>query len=337
MNSSIPSALITGGCGFIGLRLAEHLVESGTRVTLLDNSSRAPLDDHARSLLRHPLVHHLGTDLAEDPLDDVASLTPTHVFHLAAIVGVRNVERRPLDVLRTNAVTTSRLIDVLRHSDTLQRLVFFSTSEVHLGTTAAGALAFPTPEEAPLILPTLHHPRSSYALSKIYGEALVHQSGLPATVLRPHNVYGPRMGAAHVIPELIRRIAAAQDRQPLTITSPQYTRSFCHVDDAVRQIVAAAHSPLAVGRTFNVGNDSEEITMLSLARRIADVMGHHPELLPGEPQPHSPSRRCPDMTRLRDLTGVGATIPLTDGLRATAAFYTRPGALAADHPDLIAP
>ena len=88
--------------------------------------------------------------------------------------------------------------------------VFASTSEVYAGSLEHFGLPIPTPETAPLGLPDLGRPRTTYMLSKIYGEALCRHAGLPFTILRPHNLYGPRMGMAHVIPELHARATHIQ-------------------------------------------------------------------------------------------------------------------------------
>ena len=91
-----------------------------------------------------------------------------------------------------------------KRQENLERLIFTSTSEVYAGTLKYFSLKIPTPENTPLALTELSENRTSYMLSKIYGEALCLHSGLPVTIVRPHNFYGPRMGLSHVIPELFK-------------------------------------------------------------------------------------------------------------------------------------
>jgi nucleoside-diphosphate-sugar epimerase len=122
------------------------------------------------------------------------------IFRLAAIVGVANVLDAPDRVLRRNDELLVSALELAARQRDLERFVFASTSEVYAGTLALGDLPLPTPEDAPLTVPDPRLPRTSYMLSKIFGEAMSFQSGLPVTVVRPHNVYGPRMGLAHVIP-----------------------------------------------------------------------------------------------------------------------------------------
>ncbi len=125
-----------------------------------------------------------------------------YVFHLAAIIGVSNVLKRPYAVLGDNVTMLLSLLSFAKRQTKLKRFVFASTSEVYAGLLENFTLPIPTPESVALGLPDLRHPRTSYMLSKIYGEALCHQSGLPFTLVRPHNFYGPRMGLSHVVPEL---------------------------------------------------------------------------------------------------------------------------------------
>src|SRR5690606_19448171 len=105
----------------------------------------------------------------------------------------------------------------------------------------------------PLAISPLEHPRTSYMLSKIYGEALVHQCGLPFTIIRPHNFYGPRMGLSHVVPELLSKIHAMADGDELVVASMDHSRTFCFIDDAIEFIVRLIDGPAGLGGTFNIG------------------------------------------------------------------------------------
>jgi nucleoside-diphosphate-sugar epimerase len=158
-------------------------------------------------------------------------------------------------------------------------------------------------------------------LSKIFGEAMSFQSGLPVTVVRPHNVYGPRMGLAHVIPELLQRAHDAEDGGRLGVHSVEHRRTFCHVSDAIEMISRAARAPQGVGETLNVGAQAPEISIGELAELIVEVVGRRLEIEPLEPHPGSPARRCPDMTRTADVTGYVAEMSVEDGVRDTYDWY----------------
>ena len=128
------------------------------------------------------------------------------IFHFAAIVGVENVINNPYLTLSKNILLTDIAIKIAKAQKNLNKFIFASTSEVYSGAIEAGIASIPTSEKTKLIIETSHTKRSTYKLSKITGESLCMNSGLPVTIFRPHNIYGPRMGMSHVIPELIKKI-----------------------------------------------------------------------------------------------------------------------------------
>ncbi|MFQ6016761.1 MAG: NAD-dependent epimerase/dehydratase family protein [Kiloniellaceae bacterium] len=313
--------LITGGAGFIGAHLAEVLLAEGIRVDLVDNFSRGRRDADLGALLAHPDIGCIARDLLTpgclDDLGDGYDL----IVHLAAIVGVANVAKQPFAVLRNNLEMLTGILDFAKRQRRLCRLVFASTSEVHAGSLRHLTLPVPTPERAPIALPDLAEARSSYLLSKLYGEALCRHSGLPITIVRPYNIYGPRMGMAHVIPELFRRAFEASAGGRLTAYSPDHRRAFCYVRDAVEMIKRLALSQEAVGEVFNVGNQDEPITIRDLAQRVVETVGKSLTVEAGSETPGSPSRRCPDMTRTLAVTDFAPEVGLGEGLRRTFLWY----------------
>lgn len=220
--------LITGGAGFIGAHLAKRLVTEDCRVDLVDNFSRGRHDDYLRDLLANPNIRFLNRNLLQpDALDDLDD-DYQYIYHLAAIIGVANVLDRPYAVLKDNASMMFTLLSLAERQKGLERFVFTSTSEVYAGTLQYFTLPVPTPESTPLTVTDTAHPRTSYMLSKIHGEALCQHAGVPFTIIRPHNIYGPRMGMAHVIPELLRKAFHAPDHGdlmcfPLTTNAPSAT------------------------------------------------------------------------------------------------------------------
>lgn len=315
--------LITGGAGFIGGHLAASLAASGHDVDLVDNLARGVHDAFIESLLadHSGRVRLLAADLLVPGA--LSDLDPCYeqIFHLAAIIGVQHVLSRPYDVLLHNAVMTDRVLVFARRHATMPRVVFASTSEVYAGTLLQGMLPIPTPETAPLVLPPLAHPRTSYMLSKIYGEAMCHASGVPVTVIRPHNVYGPRMGMSHVIPELLKRAFDAPEDSALEVFSADHQRTFCFIDDAVRQIRGAADAPAGLGATVNIGSDGPECTIAELAALVVQTVGKRLRLMPGPTTPGSPTRRCPETGLADALSGDRARISLAEGVSRTYAWY----------------
>ena len=210
-----------------------------------------------------------------------------------------------------------------RRQTALERLVFLSTSEVYAGTLASSTLPFPTPEATPLTVAALTEPRSAYMLSKIYGEAMCHHAAVPFTILRPHNVYGPRMGLAHVIPELLQRAHAAAPGESLEVASLDHRRTFCFVDDAVEMLWRAASSPSCRDATLNLGVDRPEVSIGDLARLIVGTVGKPLEIVGLPATAGSPARRCPDTSRMTALIGYTAQVELATGVRRTYDWYYR--------------
>jgi UDP-glucose 4-epimerase len=317
----VSRVLITGGGGFIGAHLARFLADREHEVDLVDDLSRGRLDADLTALQERPNVRLVEKDLlAPGALDDLPADYGL-IFHLAAIVGVANVLDAPDRVLRRNVELLVSALEFAARQGDLERFVFASTSEVYAGTLGLGTLPLPTPEDAPLTIPDPRLPRTSYMLSKIFGEAMSFQSGLPVTVVRPHNVYGPRMGLAHVIPELLQRAHSAADGDSLEVYSVDHRRTFCHVSDAVEMISRAAEAPEAVGETLNVGKQTPEIRIGELAEVIIEVVGRSLLIEPLPAHPGSPPRRCPDMTRTSELTGYTASVSVEDGVRDTYDWY----------------
>lgn len=313
--------LITGGAGFIGFHLASRLAAAGADVDILDNFARGVRDAELAALAARPGVRIIDADLlAPGALRDLDA-DYERIFHLAAIIGVRHVLERPLAVLRDNAVMTLAVIDLAARQRRLARLVFASTSEVYAGTLRSFGLAIPTPEETPLALTPLAEPRTSYMLSKMYGEALVLHSGLPCTIVRPHNIYGPRMGLAHVIPELLRKAHEAPDGGILDVYSVEHTRTFCYATDAAAMLDALSLHPAAAGQAVNLGQEGPEITMGGLAEMIIAAVGKRLTVRPLPATPGSPARRAPDTARLRALCEEQPVTSLEQGLRATYEWY----------------
>ena len=319
----MTTALVTGGAGFIGFHLAKRLLEEGWALVLVDDLSRGADDAALRSLVAAPGVTLLGRDLT-DPhaLDDIGNDIDV-VFHFAAIVGVANVIARAHEVLRVNAASLMTALEFARRLGGLRRFVFASSSEVYAGSAAEGAVPIPTPEDVPLRLPALASPRNAYLLSKIHGEVMCHHAGVPLTILRPHNVYGPRMGLAHVIPELMERAHHTDAPGVLEVASVAHRRGFCFIDDAVEQIRLVAESPECAGQVMNVGNGEAEVDMGTLAAMVIEVVGHGLEIVTLPPTPGSPERRCPDMTKTVGMAGYRARAGLDEGLRRTYEWYRR--------------
>jgi UDP-glucose 4-epimerase/UDP-glucuronate decarboxylase len=317
--------LITGGAGFIGYHLACRLAEDRRdSLTILDNFSRGQRDEDLEALEHLPNVRIVMAELADAAAWRKLERGFDEAYHLAGLVGVRHVLERPHDVIRVNAFSTLYMLEWLAKGGA-EKVLFSSTSEAYAWTQLFHDLPIPTPEDCPLSLIDIADPRSSYAGSKIFGElAVTHccrASGKRFVVVRYHNVYGPRMGHDHVIPELFERALAGQD--PLVVYSPEHRRAFCYVSDAVEATILAMRTPAADAATINIGNDQEEITIGELAVRIVEHAGLRRRIAP-KPAVNDPIvRRCPDLNRARGLLGYEPRVALDAGLDETLAWYVK--------------
>ena len=317
-------ALLLGGAGFIGLHLARRLVADGYAVTIVDDFSRGRADADLDALRAHPGVRVISADLTDPAAYAQLPAGWDQIYLLAAVVGVRNVEKDPARVVRVNTLAAMHLLDWVAPGE---RVFFASTSEVYAGGVDAGVVAVPTAENVPTMISDITAPRFAYAVSKLLGEAaFLHTArarGFDAVVGRFHNVYGPRMGADHVIPEMSLRAQAGED--PFRVPGADQFRAFCHVEDAVEAMVRLMGVPEAAGQIVHIGNDREETNIGDLATlvlRVA-VAGAAIEATPAPPG--SVARRCPDLSLLRSLTGYEPKVTLEDGVRSTFNWYAEHG------------
>lgn len=314
-------ALITGGAGFIGYHLANELLVHDYEVTLVDNFERGVEDLSLVKLKQDERVQVLSLDLLQPENLEKIDTEYDIIFHLAAIIGVQNVLNKPAEVLRNNIVLLFNVIDFAKKNKRLKRLVFASTSEIYAGTLQYYDMEIPTPESTPLTLTDLEHPRTSYMLSKIYGEAVLHQSGLPFTIVRPHNFYGPRMGMSHVIPELLRKVWFNEGNGKLEVFSPYHKRTFCYISDAVTMIRLLAESPNSISQAYNVGNQEPEICIRDVAEMVLRTVDKPYTIYEGETTLGSPERRCPNMRKTLECINYTSQVTLVEGIQKTFEWY----------------
>ena len=314
--------LLLGGAGFIGLHLARRLIRNGHTVTIVDDFSRGRDDRELAAVQEHPAVAVRSGDLTTAGTWAELEHGWDQIYLLAAVVGVRNVVADPARVVRINSLAALHLLDWVEPGC---RVFFASTSEVYAGGVDAHLVEVPTPESAPVMIADVTAPRFAYAISKLLGEAaFIHGGrarGVDAVVGRFHNVYGPRMGADHVIPEMALRATRGED--PFRVWGSDQHRAFCHVDDAVEAMLRLMDCTEAAGEIVHIGNDSEETNIADLAKLVLRISGVHAALEPVAAPPGSVTRRCPDLTKLRRLTGFQPAVGLEDGVRQTVDWYRR--------------
>jgi UDP-glucose 4-epimerase/UDP-glucuronate decarboxylase len=204
-----------------------------------------------------------------------------------------------------------------------ERLLFASTSEAYGGSVELGMANVPTDENVPLAFVDIQQPRTTYGLTKTLGESFVthysNEYGFDAVIVRFHNVYGPRMGFSHVVSELMERIF--QQMNPLPVYGLDQTRAFCYVEDAVRACATLMERQFDGPQIVNIGNDSEEVAIRVLLEKMLKVTNFSPQI---EDHPHAVggvARRCPDISKLRALTGFEPQVYLENGLSQTWEWY----------------
>ena len=313
--------LITGGAGFLGLHLANHLLNDDYEVHLLDNFSRGQKDKDLKKTLSRSKIYSYDLDLLNK--EQLLQLKNDFeiIIHLAAIIGVKHVEKQPHRVLLENNIMLSNIMDFAYRQNKLKSFLFASTSEVYAGTLKYFNLQIPTPENTPLALTSLNQPRTSYMLSKIYGEALCQYSDLPFIIFRPHNLYGPRMGMAHVIPEQLRKAYFAKDNSSINVSSTNHTRCFCYISDAVEMVKRFIEQENCIGNTFNVGVQEPEITIKELVQICHREVGKKLKIISGNDVADSPVRRSPDMTLTKKFIGYKPKVELHKGIAKTYEWY----------------
>ena len=301
--------LVSGGTGFIGRSLVKALVERGDKVRSLDDDSRG-----TKTLLQDVDVEFITADIRD--LDAVKKATKDIdcVCHLAYINGTSTFYEKPIPILD---IAVTGMMNVLNAciENNVPELSIASSPEAY-----QNADKVPTDETVALSVPNPLNPRYSYGGGKIICELLALNYGRDyfekVTVFRPHSVYGPFMGNAHVIPQLVGRIIPLLNESgviklPIQGSGAE-TRSFCYIDDAVQGILIAMDKG-EHRNIYHIGSE-EEVTIETLAKKIGEVFGRDLEIVPSELAWGSPVRRCPDITKLRAL-GYEPTVDLTTGLR----------------------
>ncbi len=313
--------LITGGAGFVGVHLADFLLKNNHTVDLLDNFSRGQLDYELKTLTKNIEIKIINADLGKINISNQLDKDYDLIFHFAAILGVQNVLKQPYEVLNTNMLLTANAINIAKKQKSLKCFVFSSTSEVYAGSLGKNLLEIPTKEGSVIVLPDNKKPRTSYMLSKIYGEAMCIHSNIPYLIIRPHNIYGPRMGMAHVVPQLIEKAYKEINNGKLNVYSLEHTRTFCYVADAIEQMYALIRNQKSRNQVYNIGSQFPEITIEELSNKIVGLVGKKLTLNSLGISEGSPVRRCPDMSYTNTMTNYINKISIDEGLRLTYNWY----------------
>ncbi|MCW2951165.1 MAG: NAD-dependent epimerase/dehydratase [Conexibacter sp.] len=305
--------LVTGGAGTIGAAVVRRLLGDPRFDVRVSDQRDAP------QWMREGCEIHTG-DLRDVAQAREAMRGCPLVIHLAAIVGgIGNFHKLPHTLTEVNNGLYNAIFRAaLDHG--VERFTYVSSSMVFENATE-----YPTTEA---YLPRCPTPTSAYGFSKLTGEVYCRaahaEHGLPYTICRPFNAYGPgeapdaEPGIAHMVPDVIKRVLAGQ--RPLEIFgSGEQTRTLTHIDDIADGIVTAMASPAALNEDFNI-SASEELTVAETARIIWEVCGNDPAAFELK---HLPTfevdvvRRWPSVEKARSVLGWEARIGVRDGIAQT--------------------
>src|SRR3954453_12327632 len=305
----MSTCLVTGGAGFLGSHLCDHLLARGHRVICVDNFDTGSLQNikHLREgdnfrFLMIDIPSHYEID---EPVD--------FVFHMASPASPIDYARLPLHTLKVGAYGTHNTLGLAKIKRA--RFLLASTSEVY-----GDPLVHPQPETYWGNVNPIG-PRGVYDEAKRYAEALtmayLRQQGVDTCIARIFNTFGPRLRAndGRAIPTFLAQALA--DR-PLTVFGDgSQTRSFCYVDDLIRGLIALAES--GVHEPINLGNP-EEMTLLEMAQTIVEMTESRSKIVFEALPVDDPQVRQPDITRARDLLGWEPQVDLREGLRRTIEY-----------------
>jgi len=314
--------LILGGGGFIGINIARRLMDDGGyAITLADKAYRGRLEEYFPDPAERACLTVIEDDFSRPQAYERLDGRYDQVYMMAAIVGVNRTLEHPEEVIRVNTALTLYTLQWLERAD-VGRVVFASSSENYAATTDEFGYPIPTPESVPLCVSDVRHPRWTYAVTKIHGEAAflhtVPTAGFDVTVVRYQNAFGPAMGFRHVIPHLVQRFHEGQD--PFAIYGADQTRAFCYITDSVDGTKRAMETPAAAGEIYHIGA-SEEITLETLTRTVGEFVGFQGDYELGPTYPGSVQRRCPDIAKACDELGYEPQVHWRDGLERTVRWY----------------
>lgn len=314
--------LVTGGAGFIGSNLVDALIERGHEVTVLDNLSVGRVSNVEHHLENDRFHFVNGSILDARTLERLVRQVDL-IYHLAAVVGVKYVVEDPLHAIVTNVRGTENVLEMAFKY--WVRTVIASSSEIYGKSTEV-----PLHENSDRLLGPTSVNRWSYSDAKAIDEyfALAYaQKGLPVSVVRYFNAFGPRVDPNGYGTVVAKFITQALEGEPLTVYDDgRQTRCFTYVADTVEGTVQAATVREAAGHVFNIGSN-QETTINELAGLILELTGSDSEITH---MPYSSAygadfeetrRRMPDVARAREVLGFEAGTPLEQGLRRTLAWF----------------
>ena len=319
--------LITGGAGFIGSHLADRLLENGEEVYVIDDLSSGSLKN-VEHLQDKPKFHLVVDTVLHEAVMNELVFKCEHIYHMAAVVGVKQIMNRPVETLETNVKGTEMVLRLAnRHK---KKVLIASTSEVY-GKVMDGDNCYQLTEDTDRLMGSTSKRRWAYACSKALDEFLAlayyEEKKLPVVIARLFNTVGPRQTGQYgmVVPNFVQKALIGK---PIVVHGDgSQSRTFIHVSDAVDALMGLMAEPSALGQVVNVGS-TEEVTIKELALLVKEMAGSESDIeYISYDQAYGPGfedmkRRCPDITRIEELSGFQPKVNLRGIIQSVVDYYT---------------
>jgi len=289
--------LLTGSSGFIGAHVGNYLHTQGYTVVGVDKKQ-------PDTAINYEFIQHDLTNSCQD-LPDVDV-----VLHLAAFNGTKYFYTHPFDVIKQNIIPTINLLD--RYKGKIERFVYAGSPESTAGATDLFDYPIPTDENCPLVVADPTNPRWSYAGSKMLSEQATVASGMPYTIIRYNNIFGPGQ-VDHFISEFYDRV----QQGVYELYGWKNTRTFMYISDAVIATTQLIQSDAAINQIVNVGG-TQEVSILEVANFILQSLGiNGRHIICKDAAVGSASRRCPDVSKLKALINFQQQVTWQAGIDLT--------------------
>lgn len=309
--------MVTGAAGMVGSHLVEELLRRGHEVHALDIVPLAAANN-LRECRDHPNLRYTQGDIRDlSVIEAFFRPDATVLYHLASVVGVRLYMEDPLSLIDIAIIGTRKFIELCdRHQ---VRILFTSTSEVYGRNPAV-----PWKETDDRVLGATSVDRWSYSTSKAVVEHMLfgihRKTGLPMSIVRFFNVYGPRQNPIYVVSQSVHRVLRGE--KPDLYDGGAQTRCFTYVDDVIDGVIKAATMPEAVGEVFNLGNPTE-VTIGEVVRHCVELSGSTAGVTEVDTREKYGAvyediiRRVPDVTKARVRLGWQAATDVRTGIGKT--------------------
>ena len=314
--------LVLGGGGFIGRAIAKILsLRENYEITIADVFVRNQDTEEFLAFVESSKINLVKGDFTDPFMFESLDKDYDDFYMLASMIGVNNTLEIPHEIIRVNTALIFNSLEWLK-TTSIKNVLFTSTSENYSGTIDRFGYKVPTPEDIPLCIDPIDHPRFTYAVTKMLGESgfmnYARIFDFNCKIIRYNNIIGPNMGFKHVIPHLVQRFM--ENENPFRIFGHDQTRSFCYIDDGALGTILAMENEIAKNDIFHIGSE-QEITIEELVKEVGRYFNYSGEYVNAPTYPGSVSRRCPDITKARTMLNFNPVVSWKEALIPTIKWY----------------